>query len=88
MEQPTEPISQAQAARAGMPTVSRCLSDGTLIELQYDPEARTTAFVVWAAGQWSIEREVTIGGEQLVPFSPRNNLISNEAVLLPSRPQE
>src|SRR6516165_9780150 len=88
MEQPTEPISQGQAARAGMPTVSRCLSDGTLIELQYDPEARTTAFVVWAGGHWSIEREVTIAGERLVPFSPRNNLISNEAVLLPSRPQE
>jgi hypothetical protein len=71
-----------------MPTVSRCFSDGTIIELLHDPEARTTAFAVWTNSQWTIERKVTIAGEQLVPFSPRNNLIRNEAVLLSSRPQD
>jgi hypothetical protein len=70
-----------------MPTVSRCLSDGTAIKLLHDPEARTTAFAVWTNGRWTIEREVTVAGERLVP-SPRNNLIRNEAVLLSSRPQE
>ena len=74
--------------RDGIPAVSRCLSNGTVIELLHDPEARTTAFAVWSNGRWAIEREVTIAGERLVPFSPRNNLITNEAVLLPSRPQE
>jgi hypothetical protein len=43
---------------------------------------------VWTNGRWTIEREVTIAGERLVPFSPRNNLIRNEAVLLSSRPQD
>jgi hypothetical protein len=43
---------------------------------------------VWTNGRWTIEREVTIAGERLVPFSPRNNLIRNEAVLLSARPQE
>src|SRR6516165_6567324 len=88
MEQSTESISDPQRVRDGIPTVSRCLPDGTVIELLHDPEARTTAFALWANGQWIIEREVTIAGERLVPFSPRNNLIRNEAVLLPSRPQE
>ena len=88
MEQSTEPIGGSQRVRDGIPAVSRCLSDGTAIELLHDPEARTTAFAVWANGRWAIEPEVTIAGERLVPFSPRNNLIRNEAVLLPSRPQE
>jgi hypothetical protein len=88
MEQPSEPIRDAEKARAGIPTVSRCLPDGTLLELLYDSEARTTAFAVAGNGRWTIEREITIAGERLLPFSPANNLIRNEAVLLPSRPQE
>ena len=88
MEQPVEQIKNREKARAGIPTVSRCLPDGALLELLYDSEARTTAFAVAGNGRWTIEREVTIAGERLVPFSPANNLIRNEAVLLPSRPQE
>jgi hypothetical protein len=88
MEQPPEPTANAKSARDGIPTVSRCFSDGTVIELLYDPDARTTGFAVWANGRWTIEREVSATGERLVPFSAKNNLISNEAVLLPSRPEE
>jgi hypothetical protein len=88
MEQPSEPIKEPQSVRPGIPTVSRCLLDGTLIELLYDSETRTTAFAVTGNGHWSIVSEVTVAGERLVPFSPANNLIRNEAVLLPSRPQE
>ena len=88
MEQPVEQIKNREKTRAGIPTVSRCLPDGTLLELLYDSEARTTAFAVAGNGRWTIEREATIAGERLVPFSPANNLIRNEAVLLPSRPQE
>jgi hypothetical protein len=56
--------------------------------LLYDPEARTTAFAVAGDGRWTIEHQLTVAGERLIPFSPANNLIRNEAVLLPSRPQE
>ncbi|HVB15696.1 MAG TPA: hypothetical protein VNF04_04125, partial [Stellaceae bacterium] len=71
------------------PTVARCLADGTLIELLYRADEGKTAFAVWRAGTWTIEQEVDIaGGERLVPFSPHNNVIRNEVVVLPSEPAE
>jgi hypothetical protein len=72
-----------------VPTVSRCLADGTIVELLYVPDRGTTAYAVWRAGTWTIEREFQTGtGERLVPFSPNNNIIKNEVVLLPSEPAE
>ncbi|MDE1965993.1 MAG: hypothetical protein KGI41_01995 [Patescibacteria group bacterium] len=70
-----------------VPTVSRVAGD-TIIELVYDREQRRTGLVVSRfGGLWNIEQEVTVGtGEILVPYSARNNLISNECVLLPSKP--
>lgn len=71
------------------PTASCILSDGRLVELLYDPKAHATALAIWHDGQWAIERHLqTPEGERLVPFSPDNNLIKNEAVLLPSEPAE
>ena len=79
----------AKPKRDRTPTVSRCLSDGTLIELLYRPEEAKTAFAVWRAGAWTIEPEFATGtGERLVPYSPHNNVIRNEVVLLPSEPAE
>jgi hypothetical protein len=70
-------------------TVSRILSNGALVELVYDPKAHATALATCHEGQWTIERHIqTPEGEQLVPYSPDNNLIKNEAVLLPSEPME
>jgi hypothetical protein len=71
-----------------VPAVSRVLSDGTLIELLYHASEAKTAFAVWRDGTWTIENEIEIGGERLVPFSPRNNIIKNEVVVLPSEPEE
>ncbi len=69
-----------------VPTVSR-IAEEAIVELVYDRGARTTGLVVSRfGGLWNIEREVEIGGEVLVPYSPRNNLIANECVLLPSGP--
>jgi len=74
---------------ASIPTVSRVCGD-TLIELVYDPEKKRTRLVVSRyGGLWNIEQEVRIEtGEVLVPFSPDNNLIVNDCVLLPSKPEE
>jgi hypothetical protein len=80
--------TKEQQQPKGTPAVSRCYDDGTIIELLYAPERHMTAFAVWARGRWSVERQATFGGEHLIPFSPRNNLIRNEAVLLPSEPRE
>jgi len=68
------------------PTISRILRDGTLVELVYDPEAHSTALAVCERGaRPRIAESITLpSGEQLVPYSPTNNLIANECVLLPS----
>ena len=68
------------------PTISRVLDDGTLIELLYDPETRTTSLALCDGSNGRrVEASVDlVGGERLVPYSPLNNLIANECVLLPS----
>ena len=72
-----------------VPTVSRVLSDGTVIELLYDAVRQTTALAVWRDGHSTVEDKVVLeGGEHLVPFSPQNNIIKNDVVLLPSQPSE
>ena len=84
MERPTDSAGKGFV----VPTVSRVHGD-TIIELVYDRSKRETALVVARfGGLWNVERELTIEtGERLVPYSPRNNLIANECVLLPSAPE-
>jgi hypothetical protein len=75
----------------GIHTVSRVCRDNTLVELVYDPNARKTGLVVSYSRQalWNIEQEFRIHtGEILVPYSAANNLIANECVLLPSKPED
>jgi hypothetical protein len=72
-----------------IPTASAVLRDGSLVELMYRPDERSTCFAIYRDGGWSTDREVSDGGEGLlVPFSPDNNLIRTEAVVLPSEPME
>lgn len=81
----------SKSKTSGTPTVSRVCRDNTLVELIYDPDARKTGLVVSYSRQalWNIEQEVRIHtGEILVPYSAANNLIANECVLLPSKPDE
>jgi len=67
-------------------TISRVLDDGTLVELLYDASTRTTALAVCDPdGRHSVTQALDLGsGERLVPYTPLNNLIVNECVLLPS----
>jgi hypothetical protein len=73
--------------RKTIPAVSRCLSDGTLVELVYHPERRQTLFALYSAGRWTLQPHVDLDNVRLIPFSPDNNLIKNDAVLLSSEPQ-
>lgn len=69
-----------------LPTVSRLLDDGTIVELLYDRAMRKTAFAVSGpdAGH-SVESYVDLPtGERLVPYAADNNLITSGCVLLPS----
>lgn len=76
-------------SRRPVPVVSAVLDNGRIIEMLYDPRERRTAFAVWSDGQWAIEPRVMLDSTTTyVPFSPRNNLIQHEIVLLPSAPEE
>lgn len=77
----------AQSKRQTIPTASATLDDGTLIELVYQPARRKTLLAQFSAGRWTLQESVKAGADRvLVPFSPTNNLIANEAVLLASEP--
>ena len=82
------PHNDSEKPHAGMPTVA-CVARDTIIELVYDPDGRKTGLAVSRhGGLWNIEHAVRIHtGETLIPYSPRNNLIANECVLLPSKPE-
>ncbi|MCP1926417.1 hypothetical protein [Bradyrhizobium elkanii] len=79
---------QDEQKRKIIPTVSEVLEDGTIIELIYRPEIRITSLVLFNAGRWTLQSHVDVSERhRLVPFSPNNNLIKNEVVLLPSEPR-
>lgn len=70
-----------------IPTASAVLEDGTLVEMAFQPKQRRTFFAIYSAGRWTLQDAVDIGSDaRLVPFSPNNNLVKNEVVLLPSEP--
>ena len=83
MDEPKKKKSQT------IPTVSRVLSDGSLVELVYASKERRTQFAV-ATGD-DIRYVPTLAldtGETLVPIRPENNLLRHRAVLLPERADE
>jgi hypothetical protein len=59
-----------------------------LVELLYRPQDQRTALAIFGAGRWTVQHHVDLGqNRRLVPYSPENNLIKNEVVLLPSEPR-
>ena len=72
----------------GIPTVSAILSDGSIVEMVLRSEPKLTLFAVYSSGRWTLQQQLDIDKEgRFLPFSPRNNLISNQVVLLPSEPR-
>ena len=73
----------------GIPTVSAVLPNGAIVEMIYRPTERQSAFVICEADQWRVAPVLDGGsGRRLIPYSPQNNLLRNEVVLLPSEPLE
>jgi len=70
------------------PTVSAVLADGSLVEMLYRPDENRTLFCVAREGEYRYESRVFESGRRLVPYSPRNNLLTNEVALFPSEPAE
>src|SRR5438128_1169639 len=75
--------TKKQTAR---PTVSTVLPDGSLAEMVY--QENRTLFCVSKDGAFRYEASLLVNGQRLVPYSPRNNLLTNEVVLFPSEPLE
>ena len=72
-----------------MPTVSAVFDDGSILETVYHPAEKRTAFILWKDGEWKVEASISLDPfQRLIPYSPNNNLIKNEVVLLPSEPEE
>lgn len=77
-----------QESKRPTPTVS-AREGGEIVELIYDPERRKMGFAVWRDGNWTIDESLArADGSTLVPYSPENNLIRHEVVVLPSAPEE
>ena len=71
-----------------VPTASGILDDGTIVEMVYRGDLRRTLFAMYSVGRWTLREAVDVGTDtRFVPFSPNNNLIKNEVVLLPSEPR-
>ena len=84
-----EPVDDdsAQSKKQIVPTASAVLDNETLVELTFLSEQRRTMFAIYDAGRWTLQDRIDVSPDvRLVPFSPNNNLIRNEVVLLPSEP--
>jgi hypothetical protein len=69
------------------PVVSATLPDGTLVEMVV--KDGRSAFVLAKDGRsWFADSVAPEPGTCLVPYSPRNNLLAHNVVLLPSGPEE
>ncbi len=76
-------------ARRGIPTVSAVFNSGSMLETVYDPKERKTGFILFEHGEWKAVPFLSLDPfHKLVPYSPSNNLIRNQIVLLPSAPEE
>src|SRR5262249_15730583 len=78
---------KAQEKRIGVPTASALLPDGTIVELVYQCDLPRTLLALYSAGRWTLQPRADVAGVGLVPFSPKNNLIKNNVVMLPSQPR-
>jgi hypothetical protein len=87
-QQDNEPRPSARREQF-IPTSSTVLDDGALVELVYDSKARRTSLAIWRSQACELVPSIELPtGGRLVPYSPANNLIKNDVVLLPSGPEE
>ena len=77
-----------QDAPLAIPTVSRRLADGTLVELVYDKNVKHTKLAVGTGNDVTLHDQYACAdGTLLAPYSATNNLIRHEVVLLAAHPE-
>lgn len=85
MQHNPKSTDEHKPSRRTTPAVSARLPDGTLVELIYRPEERTTLFAIAQNGETREAEDFELpDGRRLVPYSAQNNLITHKAILLPS----
>jgi hypothetical protein len=83
------PSNKRATAKKPVPTVSGVFDNGVILEMVYRPHERQTAFIVWQHDHWTVEQRFSPDPQHcLVPYSPTNNLLQHQVVLLPSEPEE
>lgn len=70
-----------------LPTISRQLPDGSVLEMLYRPNEQRTTFAHYSGGTLT-EKQSWPGtdGMTLVPYTPQNNLLTHNVVLFAERP--
>lgn len=86
-ERTKDVVAKVKKARA-VPTVSAVLRDGSLVETLHQRDEDRTVFCVSDGDKLRIETEILDGGQRLVPYSAKNNLLQHDVVLLPSEALE
>lgn len=81
-------IAEKAKKQSARPTVSAVLADGSVVEMVYRPEEQRTLFCILRDGELRYETGLLENGKRMVPYSARNNLLTNEVVLFPSEPTE
>src|SRR5579885_88469 len=82
-------IGQEIRKEHSFPAVSAVLSDGTIVEMVFEPISKRTSFVLAKDGESRIADSVALDERtRLVPYSPRNNILAHDVVLFPSEPEE
>ena len=71
-----------------IPAAGALLPGGVVVEMVFDREAGTTAFLRYESGSWTLEPAIETPAGRFVPMSPKNNLLVHDVVLLPSAPAE
>jgi hypothetical protein len=87
MENHNQATPNEASSRRRIPSVSRVFDDGTILELVYDPTEHRTAFAISHEGASHIAKQFNVGDADLVPYSANNDLIKNNAIVLPSKPE-
>jgi hypothetical protein len=88
MPEEIEGATEKAKKQSARPIVSTAPSDGSLVEMVYRPDETRTLFCVSRNDEIRYETNLLVNGRRLVPYSPRNNLLTNEVVLFPSQSSE
>lgn len=83
------PDQNQQSIRTAQTTCSLVLPDGSLVEMIHDRTANETGFLVGQGDTVVPAASVELGSSfRAVPYSPRNNLLTHDVILLASGAQE